>query len=750
MRGCTYYLTVLFLATVALGAQQPQATLQMETANGESTFHIGELIPLKLTFSSPDDTQYQVSPAIGGRREEFDCNRFEVNPATGWSDPLEMYYKQDFILSGHGWPAQPLKKAKPVEASLALNQWVRFDQPGDYTVKVTSWCVFKSPAPGKASDDFRLTRTIKLHIVPATPEWQDAAIKSIRANLDLLDAPAASPNDGDPESWQSRMKRRGQLFEDARAGLRYLATPDAIDEMTSRLREGKYNIEYECSMGLVGLPDSMRQTAIASLYKRIDEPDFPISRRFFSTLEFLNVTPGSNKESIGRQMDAVRPELWSAIFSAVAKKAPVARAQTVQTLLSDGQNISGPAVKQQMTSLLRSSFLDLDSRSQEDDLRDEWDRLDSPEFLPVLQTLARLPLTYPDDFEVGPYTRQWLKAMALMRWYQLDPEGAHSEILAQIGSSFPTLTAQSIAFLPEEQLPQFEPLWAQALLDTKSQLRERALGSLLLRFGTGAATGQMIAKLDAENHMPCDGYDLAMRYLVRFSPDVAKERLKHELATKADSCGGNLSYWMSELATLPIRNDQAVKDLNSPNLQVVRDAIRYLKSDGTAEDEDPLWHRYVQWTTAYKGKANLLYHPGADWGKNIDSWILGEELGDALISGQGWFADPNLIDRVLKRCVGHEMCQRLRGEAEAAHSPYRVNLPVPMMWFNGTFDLWINVAQYETGSLKLFAAKISQFPPGSQFVQARNLPPTSDERKLAQQVRAIIEKHGMTLKIDTH
>jgi hypothetical protein len=73
-----------------------------------------------------------------------------------------------------------------------------------------------------------------------------------------------------------------------------------------------------------------------------------------------------------------------------------------------------------------------------------------------------------------------------------------------------------------------------------------------------------------------------------------------------------------------------------------------------------------------------------------------------------------------------------------------------MMWFNGTFDLWINVAQYETGSLKLFAAKISQFPPGSQFVQARNLPPTSDERKLAQQVRAIIEKHGMTLKIDTN
>ncbi len=750
MRGCTYCLTVLVLATISLGAQQPQATLQMETANGESTFHIGELIPLKLTFSSPNDTQYQISPVIGGRREEFDCNRFEVSPATGWSDPLEMYYKQDFILSGHGWPAQPLKQEKPVEASPALNQWVRFDQPGDYAVKVTSWCVFRSPAPGKASDDFRLTRTIKLHIVPATPEWQDATIKSIRTNLDLLDAPAASPNDGDPESWQSRMKRRGQLFEDARAGLRYLATPDAIDEMTSRLREGKYNIADECSMGLMGLPDSMRQIAIASMYKRIDEPDFPISRRFFSTLEFLNVTPGSNKESIRHQMDAVRPELWSAIFSAVAKKAPVARAQTVQTLLSDGQNISGPAVKQQMTSLLRSSFLDLDSRSQEDDLREEWDRLDSPEFLPVLQTLARLPLTYPDDFEVGPYTRQWLKAMALMRWYQLDPEGAHSEILAQIGSASPTLTAQSIGFLPAEQLPQFEPLWAQALLDTKSPLRERALGSLLIRFGTGAATGQMIEKLDSKRSYPCDAHLVALAYLVRFSPDIARQRLKNEVATNVGGCGGDLLNWISRLTAASVLNDQAVEDLNSTDPSVVRDAIRYLASYGRKQDEGPLWRRYVQWTTAYKGKENLLDQKNVDWSKTFASSILGEELGEALIRGQGWFANPNLIARVLKRCVGNEMCKRLQDDANGTHSPYRVELIDSMMGFDGTFDPWIVVAQCSTGSLKLFEAKISQFPPGSQFVLARNLPPTSDGRKLEEQVRAILEKHGMTLKIDTN
>jgi hypothetical protein len=222
----------------------------------------------------------------------------------------------------------------------------------------------------------------------------------------------------------------------------------------------------------MGLPPAMRETAIASMNKRIKEPDFPIHKWFFSTLSFLHVTPGSEKESIRQQREAINPVIWSAIFSAVTKKTPAARAETVQTLLQYGRNISTPEVKAQMSSLLKLSFLELNSRSQIDDLRSEWDWLRSPEFLPILQTLARLPVKRDSDLEVSVYDLQQLKGLALMRWYELDPESAHREIVAQIGSATPSLAAQSISFLPDEQFPQFEPLWAQALLDTENQLRE--------------------------------------------------------------------------------------------------------------------------------------------------------------------------------------------------------------------------------------------------------------------------------------
>ena len=614
----------LMLAAWPLSGQQDQAALSFETARGQSRFHIGERIPLKLTFSSPNDTDYLIAPLIRGRGGEFDCNRFEiVSPATGWSDPLEMYFKQDLIWTGHGWRWPPLKSSTPVIASVDLNGWIRFDQPGDYTIRVTSSCIREV----QGTERYSLSNTITLRIVAATPEWQNEKFKWIQSNLDLLDQPASQPLPA--ESSQSRGQSRGELVTSAMADLKYLATPAAVDEMTLRLRSEKYNFADQCSIGLEGLPPTMRETAIASMNRRINEPNFPINQWFFSTLSFLHVIPGSDKESIRKQREAIDPIIWSAIFSAVTKKEPAARAETVQTLLAHGRNISTPIVNQQMASLLKLSFSDLDSRSQIDDLRNEWDRLRSPEFLPILQRLARLPVENDSDLQVWVYDRQQLKGLALKRWYELDPEGAHREIVAQIGSASPSLAAQSIAFLPEEQFPQFEPIWAQALLDTTSQLRERALGSLLVRFGTGAATSQMIAKLEAKEKLSMRCARRCAGLSGEVQPGIGEERLRHEVETNEGNCGAGMLRWISELTVAPVLNDLAVENLKSLEPETVIEAVRYLTPYGRKEDEAPLWRRYVEWTSAYEGKADLLDKSGPDnWDKNFaSSEISAKSLG---------------------------------------------------------------------------------------------------------------------------
>jgi hypothetical protein len=122
--------------------------------------------------------------------------------------------------------------------------------------------------------------------------------------------------------------------------------------MTGRLRAGFASVAQQCSLGLIGLPDALRNTAIASMDRRIGDPDFPISTLFFTTLSLLHVSSGSTWEEIHQQRQPIDAALSQTVFSSMPKKVPLARAETVQTLLFFGSNIDTPEVKSKMAALL--------------------------------------------------------------------------------------------------------------------------------------------------------------------------------------------------------------------------------------------------------------------------------------------------------------------------------------------------------------------------------------------------------------
>src|SRR5205814_6570862 len=122
-------------------------------------------------------------------------------------------------------------------------------------------------------------------------------------------------------------------------------------------------------------------------------------------------------------------ELWQTVLSSVPKKEAEARAQTVQTLLERGR-IDAPEVKAQIGGLVAAAFLDLDNRSQIDDLRRNWDLLRMPAIVAALRTVATLPAS--NDGALGPYSRDGLKAVAFPGWPELDPDGARLATLAPI------------------------------------------------------------------------------------------------------------------------------------------------------------------------------------------------------------------------------------------------------------------------------------------------------------------------------
>lgn len=310
------------------------ATLDLHTASGEKTFRIGERIPLRLTLSSSDDVSFDTPALVSSTRgDEFDCNFFTASPVAGWSDPLSTYFKQNLLLEGHGWPGHPLTRAHPIEVILDLNQWVRFDQPGDYKVDLASYCIYQT----RGNVRLTVTESIHLHVVAASADWQSQKLKEIQERR-VYSQPGID-----------ELAR-----ESASSDLRYLATPEGFEEMTLCLRELNDSSAHECSMGLAGLPRALRQTAIDSMNRRIEDPSFPVSSLFFTTLSFLHVEPGSDEKSIEEQRDTIIPVVWSKIYSAVWNKDQRARAQTIQTLLRHQSDVQVPEVESKVPSLVKA------------------------------------------------------------------------------------------------------------------------------------------------------------------------------------------------------------------------------------------------------------------------------------------------------------------------------------------------------------------------------------------------------------
>ena len=121
-------------------------------------------------------------------------------------------------------------------------------------------------------------------------------------------------------------------------------------------------------------------------------------------------------------------------------------------------------------------------------------------------------------------------------------------------------------------------------------------------------------------------------------------------------------------------------------------------------------------------------------------WGLGQALGQVLLAGQGWVADPDLIAQVKARCIGKQTCQQIEMQADQIPpQPY----PVSINNFSGSLD--IQVAQYGVKSLPLLDAKVAQYPRGTRFLLAGNGVNTEEQHRLEERVRAAFTAQGMVL-----
>ena len=173
MRLLTLLLLVGIAAVRTCAQSSPpvdsKVVVQVSIATNQREFHIGETIPLQLSFSSTVKDHYQVNMARYDRSGRMNYEHFDVSPTNGAVDPLPTY------TGGMGGLTNfKFLTTEPWTIKVNLNEWVRFTQPGDYRIVVFSGRLgVRDPSNTfGASPITARSNEVALKIVPANPEWQ--------------------------------------------------------------------------------------------------------------------------------------------------------------------------------------------------------------------------------------------------------------------------------------------------------------------------------------------------------------------------------------------------------------------------------------------------------------------------------------------------------------------------------------------------------------------------------------------------
>lgn len=207
----------------------PDLRFEIHTRNDQDTFRIGEVIPLELRFSSTSKQKHELDMATYDRSGRLNSEKFDVQPRTGWTDPLRIYFRAYKAFVGGGVRGSHTLSAKPTIIELELNEWVRFEQPGQYHISVVSSRLGAATGPSSFSaprqSGIAASNELELTIIAAEPLRQAQTLA--RATV-VLDSGSRQTQElthpGLPHPWKDAVKT-----------LRYLGTPAAAREVAKRL-----------------------------------------------------------------------------------------------------------------------------------------------------------------------------------------------------------------------------------------------------------------------------------------------------------------------------------------------------------------------------------------------------------------------------------------------------------------------------------------------------------------------------------
>jgi hypothetical protein len=742
----------LAAAITKVATAQAPADLKVELRSGSESnqFQIGEDIRLDVLFSSTSPGRY-LEPCALFRTSHFgfpQCRffngwTFEITPTDGWVD-----LEKEFPTIGRGGgptfevPSHDLT-TDPFKTSFLLTSRYRFDVPGKYMVRFTTKVALDDASTAglagmdrqRKANSIDVVRELAIEIVPASAQWQKETIERGYAAFTTT-----APQSTNPPT--EEFKR----YTEAKRALCKLGTDDAARTLVRLLIAGHNEVE-DC-LESIPKPDA----AIVELKRLMNEPDIPVSLTYFNVLTRLLSRDEARKAQLPVVSRNVADTARQDLFAAIQKKQGEPQMVSLATLLHHPpQSTPAPMVfsyalpsEDPVIALAAASWDRLPEESRQWLLGPGWAGIHSPRMLPIVRRAAE---TGNED--------------GLLRWYELDLDGARKFARAEVVQPAPRFSAFSIR-LPEQSLS--GPEQEQVAKQFANPIDSHALGRqamLLNRYTTRSVLPIVLPVIDAHlQEWDCSVRAPALAYLVRVAPEEAGLRVERALQYGRNYCQiGGLLTALGTFGPSPVLERIAVAQMNADTAfaqgSVARDGLEYVRRWGSPAMKPVVWGWLVRWQPEPAAEDGIdLSTPQGFAAQMKRERISG--LVNAYTAAHGWIVTPE--DKAkLEALRGERRLAQLSCSFNCA-APYTVGPSpgnyviyghVPEVFYPNPRDaeyvqtterLSYQINQYGCRTLADLKEKILQLPKGSTFGFAYGF----DERYKPEMldILAFLKAHG--------
>jgi hypothetical protein len=712
--------------TLCADQQDTAVSLTIRFANGINQFHVGEVIPIELAFSASVDKTYSFETRNYDRSGRLDIEQFYVNPPG--RDPLLSYYRTFGGFIGGGLGGTNYLTAEPQKMREDLNEWVGLDNPGHFSLFLTSKRVSRLRGSKPEPVELR-SNTLEFDVIEPDPAWQK---ETLDAAVMVLDNSSTST----PEAKRA-----------ASHTLRFLDSPASIRELARQVTQPGEGSRWDFVAGLSA--SRHQELVLKELEAQFNAPNAAITADYISILaqtkfRFTHEPPplypkqGEQEQKSWSAQNRARVEdfnnsidaLYQKAVALVGAKQSAARAETVRTLLMQPlHDLSAIKPVPGLPQLeIVSAFQALSPQQQVNLMGFFWVRLKSPAMVDVLEKILEQPRIQ----------NQQLRNLAMKRLAELDPEEATRRILAEIQHPHvddysSIISAETLSMLPNKTLPEFDQLLAMRLEDRNS--RTTFLDAELIgRYATESILPRVKAVYEtAAGRWACNIEDGLISYFLRVDPDYGVKRAAETNSyclTKSLKALVQMKRW-GEVEPAVIAR------LNDPDLSRARQAAETLALYGDENAEKAMWNRLRRFREQWADRENALQFTPNTPRDVHDAVSFQIGLVDSIGKAQNWLLTNEEISELEMLTLGS-----MRQEVGRWHWHSPVDLTL------STFDDQLYAAtnnQYFMKDVDSLRAKLVQYPTGTQF-RMQTLTSRNQLASVIQAINEVAQQHGLVIE----